>query len=467
MPKTLNAGIYARISSDQDGSALGVTRQLEDCRKLASDRGWLVTDEYVDNDVSAYSGKRRPEYLRMVEDLTSGRINAVVVYNVDRLTRRPIELEEFVRVCEAAGVRDLASVTADLDLGNDDGLFMARVFAAFAAKESGRKSARMKRKNLQSAEQGLPNMGGSNRPFGYEDDRVTINAAEAEVIRTLADRAIAGESLRSLAQWMNDTGVRTVQGNPWRTPTVKTLLTSARVIGKRAYGGQVVADAVWPPILSEDTQAALVARFESRRIVGRRAPRTYALTGMMRCGKCGGTLYSQARKETRRYVCSSGPDHDGGCGRLTVVAQPVEELIAEMVLYRLDSPELMTALTRADGDSTAEDLAAQLAALEARMTELAEAFGSGEVTRKEWIEARNVVQGRITQAKRQMAERVNARGLADLIGTGAELRDAWSTLNLDRQAAIMRTLLDHVVIAPGVPGARALDPERVHPVWIV
>ena len=466
MTKTLNAGIYARISSDQDGTALGVTRQLEDCRKLASDRGWLIVDEYVDNDVSAYSGRRRPEYLRMVEDLTSGRINAVVVYNVDRLTRRPIELEEFVRVCEAAGVRDLASVTADLDLGNDDGLFMARVFAAFAAKESGRKSARMKRRNLQSAEQGLPNMGGSNRPFGFEDDRVTINAAEAEVIRTLAARAIAGESLRSLAKWMNDEGISTVRGNPWRTTSVTTLLTSPRVVGKRSYDGQVVADAVWQPILSEDTQAAIVARFESRRVVGRRAPRTYALSGMLRCGKCGHTLYSQARKDTRRYVCSSGPDH-GGCGRLTVVAAPVEELVAEMVLYRLDSPALMTALTAADGDGNADELGAQLAALEARMTDLAQAFGAGEVTRKEWVEARNVVQGRINATKRQMAQRVNARGLADLIGTGAELRAAWSSLNLDRQSAIMRTLLDHVVIAPGERGARTLDPDRVQPAWIV
>jgi site-specific DNA recombinase len=51
------AAIYARISSDQDGRGLGVARQVEDCRKLASDRGWAVAEEYVDNDVSAYSGR--------------------------------------------------------------------------------------------------------------------------------------------------------------------------------------------------------------------------------------------------------------------------------------------------------------------------------------------------------------------------------------------------------------------------
>ncbi|MEI6404033.1 MAG: recombinase family protein, partial [Actinomycetota bacterium] len=78
MATKVQAGIYTRISSDPDGTAQGVTRQLEDCRKLAAARGWTVVDEYVDNDVSAYSGKRRPEYERLMTDVTSGRIGAVV-----------------------------------------------------------------------------------------------------------------------------------------------------------------------------------------------------------------------------------------------------------------------------------------------------------------------------------------------------------------------------------------------------
>jgi len=160
-----SAAIYARISSDAEGTGLGVARQLEDCRKLATDRGWPVGAEYVDNDVSAFSGKPRRQYAQMLADLASGARDAVIVYNLDRLHRRPVELEEFVTLCESVGVRDLATVTADIDLGNDDGLFMARIFAAFAAKESGRKSARIRRKMLQNAQAGLPH--GSARPFGY------------------------------------------------------------------------------------------------------------------------------------------------------------------------------------------------------------------------------------------------------------------------------------------------------------
>src|SRR5690554_5667158 len=151
------AAIYARISRDVTGEGLGVERQLADCRKLAQVRGWTVAEEYVDNDISTYRGKRREGYERMLEDITAGRRDAVVVYNTDRLTRRPIELEQFVGICETAGVRQFATVTADIDLGNDDGMFMARILAAVAAKESGRKSERLKRKARETAEAGKPN----------------------------------------------------------------------------------------------------------------------------------------------------------------------------------------------------------------------------------------------------------------------------------------------------------------------
>lgn len=66
MTRVASAAVYARISSDGEGKSLGVQRQLEDCRKLAGERGWVIGAEYVDNDVSAYSGRQRIEYARCV-----------------------------------------------------------------------------------------------------------------------------------------------------------------------------------------------------------------------------------------------------------------------------------------------------------------------------------------------------------------------------------------------------------------
>ena len=59
-------GVYARISSDREGDQLGVRRQIEDCKRLAVERGWVVSALYVDDDISAWSGKPRPEYERLL-----------------------------------------------------------------------------------------------------------------------------------------------------------------------------------------------------------------------------------------------------------------------------------------------------------------------------------------------------------------------------------------------------------------
>ncbi|TDF96832.1 recombinase family protein [Arthrobacter terricola] len=81
--------IYCRISKDKkEGGGLGVKRQEEDCRRLAETNGWDVARVYVDNDISAYSGKARPEYLEMLAAMREGRIVRILAWHTDRLNNR-------------------------------------------------------------------------------------------------------------------------------------------------------------------------------------------------------------------------------------------------------------------------------------------------------------------------------------------------------------------------------------------
>ena len=459
------AAIYARISSDQDGTTLGVQRQLEDCRKLAADLGWPVADEYVDNDVSAYSGKRRPQYERMLADLADGTRDAVLIYHVDRLTRRPIELEQFLDVLTAAKVRHVRFVAGgDLDIGNGDGLMVLRMLLAVAANESATKSRRVQRKMLQNAEAGLPH-GGYQRPFGYDTDKITVLPDEAHTIRTVAERYLAGESLRSLATWLDEQGVSTVSGKPWRTPTLRALLASGRIAGLRDHQGQVIGPAVWEAIITEQIRARILSRMAEQTSSGRRSPRRYLLSGLLRCHKCQHTLYSAAREDVRRYVCSSGPDH-GGCGGTMVVAAPVEDLIAQAVLFRLDTPALADALAgRAAADEQTAAMSEALTQDQEQLAELTALYASKSITAREWMEARNPIQARIERTEQAIARATRSDALAGLVGNGEQLRGAWAGLNLTRQAAIVRAVLEHAVIGPGTRGTRAFDPERVRPLW--
>ena len=143
MPRA--AAIYARISHDPEGDQLGVKRQIADCQVFAAGRGWPVAEVYVDDDRSAYSGKPRPEYRRMLADISDGAIDAVVVWHLDRRHRQPRELEEFFEVCDGVGMRSMASISGDIDLSTHDGRFLARILGAVARKESDDKSRRIAR----------------------------------------------------------------------------------------------------------------------------------------------------------------------------------------------------------------------------------------------------------------------------------------------------------------------------------
>lgn len=459
------AAVYARISSDQDGTALGVQRQVKDCRKLADELGWTVAEEYVDNDISAYSGKKRPAYEAMLTDLAKGRRDAVLVYHADRLTRRPIELEQFLEVVTAAGVRNVRFVAgAAVDVANGDGLLVLRMLAAVAANESASKSRRVRRKMDENAAAGLPH-GGHQRPFGFQADKITHDHAEAEVVRTMVARMLAGESARSIATWLNDSDVQPVSGKTWSTTTVRAIVTSPRIAGLREHRGEVVGEAVWDPIISVEDHQRAIAQVEARKVTKKRTPQRYLLSGLLRCGKCGNRLYSSKRATSRRYVCLSGPDH-GGCGRLTVVAEPVEDLITDAVLYRLDTPELADTLAgRAQADEATAELADEIAADRAQLDELAELYAAKAIPAREWLAARNPIEARINDAEARLSRATRSDALVGLVGNGEGLRGQWAELGLDRRHAIVVAVLDHAVIGPGVSGARSMDPGRVEPVW--
>lgn len=459
------AAIYARISSDVEGTGAGVQRQVEDCQQLAEELGWTVAGEYVDNDISAYSGKRRPAYQRMLEDLADGTVDAVLVYHIDRLTRRPIELEEFLAVVDRAKVRHVRFVTGDTDLHTGDGLLMARIMAAVAANESASKSRRVRRKMDQVAAEGRPH-GGATRPFGYAADKITIVPEEAALIRTIAARFLAGESTRSIAVWLDDEGILSATGKTWTSSQLRAMLMSGRIAGLREHRGQVIGNAIWEPIITEDEHRRIRAKYAERQNTGRRTPQRYLLSGLLRCGKCGNRLYSRPRGNTRRYACMTGPDHKGGCGRLTVVADPLERLVADAVLYRLDTPDLADTLAgRNSTDVRTQELSQAVDQAQEQLEELAEAYAARAITMREWMTAKAPIQKRQENAQRQLASLTRSDALAGLIGNGQQLGASWNTLNLSRQNAITAALVDHVVIAPGTLGVRTLDRARVNIVW--
>jgi DNA invertase Pin-like site-specific DNA recombinase len=459
------AAIYARISDDREGLALGVARQIEDCEALAERRGWPIAERYVDNDVSAWSSKkRRPEYLRLLDDIKGGHVDAVIVYVLDRLHRQPRELEEFFEVCDAAGITALASVTGDVDLANADGRFMARILGAVSRKESDDKSRRIKRKHEELAKAGKVS-GGGTRPYGYDADRMTIRKDEAAVIREAAKRVLAGEGIRSIVRDFDSRGIKPALAEFWHPRALQRVLMSARIGGVREHHGTVAGTAEWASIISAEDSARLRAILSDPARRTSRAPRRYLLAGLLRCGHCGARLMSRPRKgSSARYLCASGPGF-AGCGKTYIVAPDLEAWITEAVLIRLDSPDLAKKLAKGDRSNEAGALADELAQDTAQLDEVASAYGSKAITLSEWLAARKPIEARIEHERKRLSRMSATSALDGFVGCAGRLKKVWSDLPLNRQRAIVGAVMDHAVIGPAVKGRNWFDPDRVQPVW--
>lgn len=145
----------------------------------------------------------------------------------------------------------------------------------------------------------------------------------------------------------------------------------------------MIGKAVWEPVITEHTRVRILSRMAEQKTSGRRSPRRYLLSGLLRCHRCEHTLYSAAREDVRRYVCSSGPDH-GGCGGTFVVAGPVEDLTAQAVLFRLDTPELADALTgREAADERTAALAEALSEDQDQLAEVTALYAAESITARE------------------------------------------------------------------------------------
>ncbi len=157
-----------------------------------------------------------------------------VCYDLDRLTRQPRQLEDWI---EAAEGRGLALVTAngEADLTTDGGRMFARVKLAVARAEVDRKARRQRDALSQRARLGRAPLG--VRLTGYTTEGETL-PDEADIVRRIFKMFHAGETLRSISRTLSDEGVVTRRGGPWNPSTIRTILANPRYAGRAIYQGR-------------------------------------------------------------------------------------------------------------------------------------------------------------------------------------------------------------------------------------
>lgn len=461
---TTSAAIgYARISKDDTLEGRGTGRQEADIRSYAQRKRWRLTEVLVDNDVSAsrYSTKARTNYSRLVETIEVGAVDRVIVYDLDRLLRQPRELEDLIDLCERRnGSFELHNVNGELDLTTSDGRFVARMLVAKAAKESDDLSRRLKRAFDQKASEGRPH---GARAFGYQADGITIDNSEARLLKAAARDVLKGESLNAIARRWNAAGVFTPQRRKmWSGTIVKAVLTNPRQAGLRVHRGDVVGNGVWSAIIDRATHERLVALLTDPHRRRTTPPRRQPFTSLIRSAETGLPLDRDTIRGRPTYRGHNRPGRMAG--NLSIAALPLERLIEEALFSVVDG-EGRAPHIGGVGNDDADTSLRELAEAEARLTELAEMLGAGDLDRAGYLTARKRAQADRDDAQKRLVSSGRARTSVEF-GPVRPLRTAWPKLSDDRKRTIISEFIDRVLIAPAKQkGGPGIEVDRVDIVW--
>jgi site-specific DNA recombinase len=464
-------GIYTRISRDRIGAGLGVDRQEKDCRELAARHGWTIARVYRDNDLSAYSGKPRPGYRQMLNDITAGTINVVAAWHTDRLHRSPAELEEYISACDPRGIPTHTVKAGPLDLATPSGRLVARQLGAVARFEVEHAIERGQAAKAQAAAAGR--WKGGRRPYGYEADGITVRESEAAIVQHMAEQIIAGASLRGLAADLNGRGETTSTGRPWRADVISSVITRPRNAGLMEHRGQVLEGvaAQWPAILDPDLWRA--ARFVLGDPARRTTPgpaRRWLLSGIATCGVCSASCFATrvgghpGKTLPTSYACREAR-------HVVRIASEVDSYVRDLVVARLSRPDAIALLAPTTyADTTA--LHGEVAVLRERLDELGRAFADGDIDARQLREGSERLRSRIEAATTAIASAARGSVLDGVVGE-EDVAATWDGLHLDRRRAIIRALCEVTILRARRgrrPGWRSeesyFDPETVDFQWV-
>jgi len=472
MKQQLRAAVYARLSETYD-AAESVPTQLANGDRHAERRGWPVVARFKDDGYSAFKEIRRDDFVNLIEAIERDEIDVVIIRDVDRLTRNLPDWSRFEKAAIEHKVILSAYAGGDLDLSTPEGAYYGGMETLRAKRESAVKSVRVREAHERIARAGKA-AGGGPRWFGYtrvyanpeettKRKRVIlgeeVNQAEAEALRDAAERVLRGETVGSIIREWTERGIKPVRAQKWEESSLVHTLRSPRLAGLREWQGQKYA-AQWPAIFDVDTHERLVKLFSdpSRRahVVGRKR---HLLSGIARCGKCGGPLYPGGKSSGKAptYRCVTGAAGKG-CGGISVNAKLLEEYVTGAVLDALESPRVQQAV-RDSGDTGAPRRAELLEEIRKAHDKRAEArrdWAEDTIDKEDWLDVKQRTETRIAKARKEYDKLTGPATVFGDIPASDMVRDAWEEWNTDRRRAAIKAVMNRVIVNPhagrwGVP----------------
>jgi site-specific DNA recombinase len=435
--------------------------------------------------------------LRAGVDIDGARVDAVMVPNLDRLTRDPRTLEDVIDVVMHCG-RPIIDPYGTLDLMTDQGRANARAIVGHKHSQSADAARRVRRKASAMQREGIP--AGGTRPFGWRKDKRRLHPVESGILLTAIEEVLEGRTRYAVVKQWREEGVTTVRGNVWRKETLTAVLRNPRLCGYRAisvqdsdategtrsrhmvilYTTKRVRDRLtgkkvrrkvpvigqWEPLITPEKFFALLA------IIGDkpgRGPgdnsRKYQGTGILRCTKngCDTPLRGQKTHESDgkpeghyTYVCRSSGS--GGCGGLRIDGAQTDAYLRELVIAKYQEQATKQAAIipqEWDGQPKLDRVIEDMHALRA-------ARDKGLISVQRYYQDLSEYEAEMATLRQEQARVV--RLTEARMPLPVDLPQIWDGLDLAERRAILERLFSAVLVAPAGRGQRTPVIDRLTPV---
>ena len=369
----VRCAIYTRKSSEEglDQEFNSLDAQYDACKAyIASQKheGWTVVRERYDDGGFSGGSMDRPGLKALLADVIAGRIDVVVIYKIDRLTRSLADFARIVELLEKHGA-SFVSVTQSFNTKTSMGRLMLHVLLSFAQFEREVGAERVRDKIAASKAKGMW-MGGTV-PLGYDaiDKKLVAKPIEAETVRAIFLKFVEAKSVPATLHWIQQQDLRTklrqrqgsaVGGAPFHYGALRCLLSNRTYVGEIAHKGNIHQGQHDPIVERElfDEAQTILASLSTEAMRQPRLVSASLLQGLIvdRHGrKMGPAHTTRSGQRFRYYVTHPKTIEDGGPAPYRLAAEELERNCANLL-----AEHLAGMVTSVDGDADAKRHAAVL-----------------------------------------------------------------------------------------------------------
>ncbi len=345
MKRKLQVAAYCRVSTEEEEQQSSYEAQCSYYTdKIMTNPEWTMAGIFADEGITGTSTKKRDDFNRMIRKCKKGKINLILTKSISRFARNTLDTIKYTRMLRAMGIGiyfEKENINT-LDMDSEMLITMLGAFAQAESESISRNVAWGKRKAIQDGKVYV----NFNRLYGYylkEDGTPGINPEQADAVKLMFTRYMAGDSSRIIARKLDEAGVPTLSGKSiWDAATIKAILKNEKycgdVLAQKTFKECVIGGKVQkntgqlPQVLVQNNHPAIINRElfyevqeEIKRRTAARSPSTkastgrscysskYALSERLVCGECG-TLYRRCTWTIRGnkkivWRCVSRLDH--------------------------------------------------------------------------------------------------------------------------------------------------------------